>query len=80
MFSREGPTREQIRAATFVTTIVGKGWAEKLSEPTDEPTHPPNKTVVVQVRGKDPGYAATSTCLVQSGFTLLHEFNKMPNK
>ena len=80
MFSKEGPTREQIRGASFMTTIVGKGWAEKLSEPSDEPTFPPNKTVVVQVKGHDAGYVATSTCLVQSGFTLLRESDKMPKK
>ena len=80
MFSREGPTREQINAASFVTTIVGRGWAEKLSEPSDEPIFAPNKTVIVKVSGRDPGYKATSTCLVQSGFTLLKETDKLPKK
>lgn len=80
MFSKEGPTREQIRDASFRTVIVGKGWAERLTEPSDEPTSPPNKTVIVEVKGKDPGYVATSTCLVQSGFTLLKEMDKLPQK
>ncbi|CAG2120525.1 unnamed protein product, partial [Medioppia subpectinata] len=68
-FTKTGPTREQIMAATFRLLIVGKGWSEKLSEPTDKPTETPNKTVMVEVTGFDPGYRATSTCLVQSGIT-----------
>ena len=79
-FSEEGPTRQQLKGSSFVTTIVGKGWAEKLSEPSDEPTFPPNKTVVVEVKGQDVGYMVSSTCLVQSGFTLLRESDKMPQK
>ncbi|CAG2109206.1 unnamed protein product, partial [Medioppia subpectinata] len=51
-FTKTGPTREQIMAATFRTLIVGKGWSEKLSEPTDEPNEAPNKTVIVKDRPK----------------------------
>jgi len=79
MFDKEGPTRQQIRDAKFEMLIVGKGWNEKLSEPTDEPQIPYNKTVLVKVKGLDPGYLATSTCLVQSGFTILKESDRMPN-
>ncbi|CAG2118244.1 unnamed protein product, partial [Medioppia subpectinata] len=79
-FTKTGPTREQIMAATFRLLIVGKGWSEKLSEPTDEPTETPNKTVMVEVTGFDPGYRATSTCLVQSGITLIKELDKLPEK
>ena len=79
-FSRVGPTREQLRDTSFQTIIVGKGWADKMAEPTDEPQEAPNKTVVVKVSGKDPGYTATSTCLVQAGITLIKEFNKLPDK
>jgi len=79
-FSRVGPTREQLRDTSFRTIIVGKGWADKMAEPTDEPQEAPNKTVVVKVSGKDPGYTATSTCLVQAGITLIKEFNKLPDK
>lgn len=79
MFSRKGPTREQIRDASFSIVVVGKGWAEKLTEPTDEPQEAPNKTVMVRVSGKDPGYMATSTCLVQSGLTILKDWDKLPN-
>ncbi|CAG2109204.1 unnamed protein product, partial [Medioppia subpectinata] len=30
--------------------------------------------------GFDPGYRATSTCLVQSGITLIKDFDKLPEK
>ena len=80
MVSKERNTRQQIRGSSFVLKIVGKGWAEKLSEPSDEPNFPPNKTVVVQVKGKEPGLVANSTCLVQSGYSFLRESDKMPQK
>ena len=80
LFVRGGPTRQQIREAKFELIIVGKGWDEKLSEPTDEPTIPYNKTVAVMVKGLDPGYLAASTCLVQAGFTILKDSHQMPNK
>ena len=78
MFSKDGPTREQLRDTSFQMTLVGKGWADKLSEPSDEPNEPPNKTLVVVVKGKDPGYTATSTCLVQAGISLLKDQDKLP--
>ena len=80
LVSKELSSRQQIRGASFVSTIVGKGWADKLSEPSDEPNFPPNKTVVVQVKGNEPGLLANSTCIVQSGFTLLRDSDKMPKK
>jgi hypothetical protein len=30
-------------------TLFGKGWKEKLAEPTDQHNSPPNKRIVVQV-------------------------------
>ena len=80
LFSKVGPTREQINDDTFELTIVGNGWNERLAEPTEEPNLPFNKTVAVRVNGLDPGYLATSTALVQSGFTVLKEFDKMPER
>lgn len=32
-------------------TFKGKGWSEKLLDPSDKHTNPPNKTVVAQLLG-----------------------------
>ena len=74
LVSKERDSRELLRGSSFVTTIVGKGWAEKLSDPSDEPSFPPNKTVVVQVKGP------ISTCIAQPGFTLLRESDRISQK
>ncbi|XP_054153469.1 saccharopine dehydrogenase-like oxidoreductase [Oppia nitens] len=76
--TKTGPTRQQLKDITCKTTLVGKGWSEKLVDPSDEPSVPPNVTTVVVFEGKDPGYTVTSTCLVQSGITLIKEFDKLP--
>ena len=80
IFRKEGPTRQDLKETSFRTVIIGKGWAERLTEPTDEPSFAPNKTVVVEVKGGDPGYTVTSACLVQSGFTILRENHKIAQK
>jgi hypothetical protein len=37
--------------------VVGEGWKEKLSDPTDQHSEPPNKKMIVKVRlsNLDPG-------------------------
>ena len=68
-FTKQGPTRVQIDSTRFSTRLIGKGWSKQSS--TDQ-----QMTVVVS--GRDPGYLATSVCIVQSGLTLLNESDKMP--
>jgi hypothetical protein len=41
---------------SFVLTLAGKGWSEKLAEPTDVNKSRPEKELVVQVSGPEPGY------------------------
>jgi hypothetical protein len=51
--THEGPNREEMDKVKFTITLVGEGWEERLSEPTDQHTEPPNKKKVVKV-GQDP--------------------------
>lgn len=65
---------------SFVLTIVGKGWNEKLAEPTDAYSSKPEKELVVQVSGPELGYVATPICMVQAALVLLREADKLPSE
>ncbi|OTF83934.1 hypothetical protein BLA29_007814, partial [Euroglyphus maynei] len=85
-FSKKGPSRTQIESTRFCTTIIGRGWSKRVLEQQSnkqndsdvEPDTEPDETIMVKVSGRDPGYMATSTCLVQSGLTILMESDKIP--
>ena len=82
VFSKSGPTRAQIDSTRFSIRLIGKGWIRQPGKTKEddevEPVVPFNKTLNVIVSGRDPGYMATSTCIVQCGLTLLKERLKMP--
>jgi len=78
-FSHEGPTREQLKETTFKTQIFGRGWLGKKNLKAEEdPAEPPTGTITCQVTGPDPGYVATSACLVASAKTILEETHALP--
>lgn len=82
VFSKKGPSRAQIDSTKFNLTIIGKGWSNEAGAEKDnsegEPDGELDKTLTVLVTGRDPGYQATSTCIVQSGLTILKDRNLMP--
>lgn len=64
----------------FSLTFKASGWTEKLAEPTDEHTEPPNKEMITKVTGVNPGYGATCITLLLAALTILRESDKMPEK
>ncbi|CAL8135489.1 unnamed protein product [Orchesella dallaii] len=76
--THEGPSREEMDKLEFTVTLYGEGWADKLTEPTDQHAEEPNKKKIVKVHGVNPGYGATCVCILQSALTILKEKNKMP--
>jgi len=78
LFSKIGPTREQIKQSKFSMTLVGHGYESKLVEPEDQHSSPPSKKMVVQIQGPEPGYDCTPVCLVQSALVILRESDKLP--
>jgi short subunit dehydrogenase-like uncharacterized protein len=80
MFSKEGPSREQVAESSFQVIFIGKGWDEPLSGPTDEPQEPPHKVIVGRVRGPEVAYVATSTFINQAAITLLKDRDQIPFK
>ncbi|XP_046635141.1 saccharopine dehydrogenase-like oxidoreductase [Daphnia pulicaria] len=79
-FDHKGPTKKEMDGTSFVLTLAGKGWSEKLAEPTDVNKSRPEKELVVQVSGPEPGYVATPICLVQAALVLLREADKLPSE
>ncbi|XP_055328322.1 saccharopine dehydrogenase-like oxidoreductase [Paramacrobiotus metropolitanus] len=72
-FSHEGPTEEQMRNTSFRMEIVGRGYSQKLSSPDEVHTAVPDKRIVAEVTGPDPGYNATSAMVLESAMTILEE-------
>ncbi|GBN33046.1 Saccharopine dehydrogenase-like oxidoreductase, partial [Araneus ventricosus] len=78
MFSAEGPTREQVMEGSTTVTLLGKGWKDRLSEPTDQHATKPDTQMKLTIVGQEPAYAFTSRCLVQAGLTVIEETDKLP--
>ncbi|XP_018355999.1 PREDICTED: saccharopine dehydrogenase-like oxidoreductase isoform X1 [Trachymyrmex septentrionalis] len=77
--SHENPNPEMQKSTHFSLTFEASGWTEKLSEPTDEHTDPPNKKIITKVSGDSPAYEMTSITAILSATTILNETDKIPN-
>ncbi|TKR87296.1 hypothetical protein L596_011713 [Steinernema carpocapsae] len=77
MFKRNGPSREQMEQTSFTYWILGTGWNEKLPL---EQEHGEAPTVKKTARcdGPDPGYMATSGCLLSAALTILDDKSSLP--
>ena len=78
VFDHQGPSIEEMDATSFSLTLAGKGWEEKLTEPTDIYMDQPNKELIVCVSGPEPGYVATPIFMVQCALVVLREAEKLP--
>lgn len=77
MVKRGGPTREQALACSFTMTMRGRGWKDKLAEPTDQHSGQLDSTLTVRLDGPDPAYVTTAMCMVQVALVILKEKEKM---
>jgi len=78
VFDHKGPSKEQMDETSFSLTLAGKGWEDKMSEPTDVYVDDPTKQMVARVSGPEPGYVATPIFMVQSALVVLREAGKLP--
>lgn len=76
--SHEGPSEAQMEGTTFSLVMQGRGWAERLSSPTDQYAEAPNKKLAIRVSGTNPGYGATCVAVLVAAKTILQEQEKMP--
>nr|CAD7603121.1 unnamed protein product [Timema genevievae] len=72
------PSEKAMSNLYFSFTLYGKGWKDKMTEPTDQHTEKPNRTLVVKVSGNNPAYGATCVALVLSAVTVVQQADKMP--
>ena len=80
VFDHDGPTKAEMDVTSFAITLAGKGWSEKLAEPTDSHSKDPENKIVVKVSGPEPGYVATPICMVQAALVMLREADKLPTE
>lgn len=77
MVKRGGPTREQAMGCSFVMTMRGRGWKEKLAETSDRHGGQMDRSVTIRLDGPDPAYVTTAMCMVQVAVVVLKEKEKM---
>lgn len=80
LVSHEGPSDRAMNNTSFAMHFEGRGWEEKLSDPNEKYSYPPNKMIRTKVTGTNPGYGATCVALLVSAKTILKEADKMPEK
>ena len=72
LFSKEGPTREQVAGTRFECVIRASGWKERMT--ADQPSvRAPDVQVHGLVKGPEVTYPTTSQCAVQSAIVLVKE-------
>lgn len=76
--SHEGPSKKVRENTHFSIKFVAKGWSTKSARPTDKHKEAPNKKMVTEVSGVDPGYGATCIMLMLSAVMILKESDKLP--
>jgi short subunit dehydrogenase-like uncharacterized protein len=73
IFSRQGPSQEQLEKTSFSILLIGKGYSsDDVSR-----QQAPDREIRVKVTGPDPGYVATPIMLVHAALTLLEERRKI---
>ncbi|KAL1486606.1 hypothetical protein MTO96_031320 [Rhipicephalus appendiculatus] len=77
MVRHGGPTREQALGCSFIMTMRGRGWREKLAENSDRHAGPIDRSVTIRLTGPDPAYVTTAVCMVQVAVVVLKEQQKM---
>ncbi len=76
LVSHQGPTEEQMKDTTFVTTLYGYGYNDP-SQANKTTEH--DRKITVKVAGPEPGYVATPIILIQCALTLLRDGDKLPS-
>ncbi|XP_076582484.1 saccharopine dehydrogenase-like oxidoreductase isoform X1 [Chaetodon auriga] len=74
LFSKDGPSREQMEAASFQFAFYGEGYTEGQ----DPSKGKPNAKIRTLVRGPECAYVATPIAMVQVALTILNESTDMP--
>ncbi|GMR46173.1 hypothetical protein PMAYCL1PPCAC_16368 [Pristionchus mayeri] len=74
MFKKSGPTKEQIKGASFDYFFFGTGWERGESPKNDLPI----KKAAAVCHGPDIGYIGTSAHICSAALALLNDSEKLP--
>ncbi|KAI6171337.1 Sacchrp-dh-NADP domain-containing protein [Aphelenchoides bicaudatus] len=73
LYNDKGPTREQVKQATFTTYIQGHGWKDTTIPQLNEK---PTEKLMIRVDGPDAQYLGTSGFVLSAAATILED--KLP--
>jgi short subunit dehydrogenase-like uncharacterized protein len=74
-FHKEGPSEEEVAAASFKMWFVGRGYSDSK---TISPGKEPDKQVVTRVSGPEIGYVTTPIVCIQAALVMLDERKHLP--
>lgn len=75
VFHKEGPSDEEIEAASFKMFYVGRGYSDAAKV---TPGKKPDKEIVTRVSGPEVGYVTTPIVLIQAALIMLDERRSLP--
>ncbi|KAL6656900.1 hypothetical protein ACP70R_004680 [Stipagrostis hirtigluma subsp. patula] len=76
LFSKTGPTEEEVSSASFKMWFVGRGYSDV--DRALERGSKPDKEVITRVSGPEVGYITTPIVLVQCALVLLSQRGNLP--
>ena len=76
MFSRAGPTEEEVKSASFKMWFVGHGYSDVAQ--ASERGSKLDKEVITKVSGPEVGYITTPIVLLQCALVLLSQRGNLP--
>ncbi|GBM84061.1 Saccharopine dehydrogenase-like oxidoreductase [Araneus ventricosus] len=79
LFSKRGPSRQQIMESFTKLTFYADGWKKKAADSEKQLTKP-DKKLKLTVTGPEIAYALTTICMVQAALTVLQDSDRMPFK
>ncbi|GBM84065.1 hypothetical protein AVEN_157680-1 [Araneus ventricosus] len=77
LFSKEGPSRQQIMESFTKLTFYADGWKKKAAHSEKQVTKP-DKKLKLTVTGPEVAYALTTMCMVQAALTVLQDSDRLP--
>eukprot|EP00850_Spirogloea_muscicola_P002977 SM000011S19155 [mRNA] locus=s11:1122897:1125438:- [translate_table: standard] len=75
LFSRQGPSQEQIDGTSFFFDCLAKGYSS--ADLAEKPYSPPNLELATRLSGPEPGYDATSKIVAQAALCMLVNRQKL---
>ncbi|XP_073387290.1 probable mitochondrial saccharopine dehydrogenase-like oxidoreductase At5g39410 [Physcomitrium patens] len=75
IFHKEGPSEEEIQAASFKLYYVGRGYSDAAQV---TPSKKPDKEIVTRIVGPEIGYVTTPIVLIQAALVMLDERRRLP--